>query len=170
MLKTLLGGSAIGLVVALGAYFGLRGDEEIVATPTPEPTAVVTPSETPPPEASVTTEPSATPEPSPTLAEGRAPEPAPIESVDVGLQDGQHVVVIVAGLPNGCTEPHSQEVTREGNVYTVTILNSVPEDDDAICTEIFRTYEVRVSIGDVLEPGETYTVVVNDQETTFTAQ
>ena len=171
---TAVGGTLVALVVALGAYFALRGDEEVIATPTPEPsaTATATPvdTETPQPSATAEAEPSATPEPSPTVEEGRVPEAAPIESIDVQFEDGQPVVIVVAGLPNGCAEPQSQEVMREGNVYTVTILNSVPADDDVACTDIFRTYEIRVSIGDVLESGETYTVVANDQETTFTAE
>jgi hypothetical protein len=175
---TAVGGTLVALVVALVAYFALRGDEEVIATPTPEPsatataTATATPAdtETPQPSATAEAEPSATPEPSPTVEEGRVPEAAPIESIDVQYEDGKPVVIIVAGLPNGCAEPQSQEVTLEGTVYTVTILNSVPADDDVVCTDIFRTYEIRVAIGDVLESGETYTVMVNDQETTFTAE
>ena len=172
---TAVGAMVVALVVAVGAYFALRGDEEVLPAPTPTPTAVPTetatpaPEDTATPEPSATLEPSATAEPSPILVEGSEPEPAPIESIDVEFEDGQPVLIIVAGLPNSCVEPLSQDVMLEGDVYTVTILNSSPGEDQ-VCAAVFRTYEIRVSIGDVLESGHTYTVMVNDQETSFTAE
>ena len=175
MLKTLVLSSAVGLVVAVGAYFGFRGDEEVVITPTPEPslTATATPSPdataTPAETETATPEPSATPEPTPTLEAGQKPADAPIESVDVTYQDGKPLVTIVAGLPDGCAKPYSQDVVRDGDSFVITILNSVP-DKNAICTAIYRTYQIQVSIGDSLDAGQTYVVTANDQKTRFTAR
>lgn len=176
----LISGSVIALVVALGAYFAFRGDEEVIATPTPEPTVAATqtpaPADTPEateaPTEAPTEVPTETPEPSPTVEAGRVIEPAPIESVEVVVQRSlppQYVVMIVATLPTGCDEPHTQDVTREGDTFTITILNSTPEGD-AICTLILRTYEVNVNLGASFDAGTTYTVVVNGEETTFTAR
>jgi hypothetical protein len=173
----LIGGSVIALIVALVAYFALRGDDEVVATPTPVPTVEATATMTPEPTeepteeptATETPEPSATAEPSPTLEAGKSAEPAPIQSVSVEFIDGQNVIVIKAGLPSGCHEPLAQDVSRDGDVFTVTVTNSAPGPDE-LCTDIFRTYEIQVTIGESLEPGQEYTVLVNGQETTFTAQ
>jgi hypothetical protein len=163
-------------VVAIGASFAFRGDAELLPAPTPEPTAESTATRTIPPTATAspmaTPQPSATPLPSPTLAAGRRSRPAPIESVKVEVQESlprQYIVVIVAGLPNGCAERYAQDVKREGDVFIITILNSEPIAN-VPCTLIFRTYEVRVTIADSLQSGRTYTVRVNDQQTTFTAR
>ena len=174
----IFGGSLIALVVALGAYFAFRGDEEVVPTPTPPPT--IEASTTPEEEATKepTNEPaevetpddgaSAEPSPSPT-PDARPSEHAPIESVVVEFIDGQHVIVISAGLPSGCHDPLAQVVTREADVFMVTITNSPPEPGE-VCSAEFRTYEVQITIGEALQAGLEYAVRVNDHETTFTAQ
>lgn len=173
MLKTLMTGSVLALVAGLGAYFGFRGDEEIIPTPTPtatlEATATPEPSGTPEPTLEPTETPQPTTEPSPTLEAGKATDTAPIESVDVTFQDGKPLVTIVAGLPSGCAEPYSQEVMRDGDTFVITILNSVPADPNTICTAIFGTYEIQVTIGDALTSGQIYLLMVNDDLSRFSA-
>jgi hypothetical protein len=168
----------VGLVVALGAYFAFRGDEQIVPEPTPVPTIAVIVTATMPP-ASPTTPATAaptptrtpTPVPTPTLPAGRRSVPAPIQSVRVEVLDSprRYLVVAVASLPNGCAMQYAQDVKREGDVFTVTVLNSVPVANTP-CTLIARTYEARVTITDSLQAGRTYTVKVNDKQATFAAR
>ena len=178
---TVVGVLVVGLIVASVGYFALRGDTEVVATPTPEATATlvltatVAPSGTTAPAkptATVAASPSPTPVPSPTLPAGRRSEAAPIQSVKVEAGKSkplQYTVIIVASLPNGCAMKYTQDVKREKDVYTVTVLNSAPTGE-VRCTSVTSTYEVRVVISDTLEAGKTYTVKVNDKSTTFKAQ
>jgi hypothetical protein len=173
---TAIGVLAAGLVVALAAYFVMRGDEEVIATPTPVPTvalsstatvpATAPPTGTPPPR------PSATPPPSPTLATGRRAVPAPIQSVKVEAGSGtprQYTVTIAASLPNGCIMKYTQDVKREGDTFIITVLNSEPTAP-VRCTSVVTPYEVKVTIGEALVAGRTYTVKANDKTTTFRAQ
>jgi hypothetical protein len=175
---TVIGTLVVGIVLAFGAYFAFRGDEELLPDPTPVPTAVVVVTATMPassptsqPTASATPTRTPTPLPSPTLPAGRRSVPAPIDSVRVEVQDSprRYLVVAVARLPNGCAMQYTQDVKREGDVFTVTVLNSVPTAD-TLCTLIARTYEVRVTITDSLQAGRSYTVRVNDKQATFTAR
>ncbi len=77
---------------------------------------------------------------------------------------------VQAGLPSGCAQQYKHEAEREGNVITVTVLNSLPTATDMACTAIYGMYELNINLGSDFEPGETYTVLVNDKETSFTAQ
>jgi hypothetical protein len=172
-----IGTLLVGLVLAFGAYFAFRGDEEVLPDPTPVPTVQVVVTATMPasptsqPTASATPTRTPTPVPSPTLPAGRRSVPAPIDSVRVEVQDSprRYLVLAVASLPNGCAMQYAQDVKREGDVFTVTVLNSVPTANTP-CTLIARTYEVRVTISDSLQAGRTYTVRVNDKQATFTAR
>ena len=82
----------------------------------------------------------------------------------------QYFVSIQAGLPSGCAEQYGSEIERVDDVITVTVLNTIPADENIACTAIYGMYEVNLPLGSDFEPGKTYTVRVNDQETTFTAQ
>lgn len=173
---TAIGVLVVGLVVALAAYFVMRGDEEVLATPTPEPTLAATNTPalaaTVAPAATLAPRPSATPPPSPTLAAGRRAVPAPIQSVKVEAGSGtprQYTVTIAASLPNGCIMKYTQDVKREGDTFVITVLNSEPTAP-VRCTSLVTPYEVKVTIGEALVAGRTYTVRVNDKETTFKAQ
>jgi hypothetical protein len=121
------------------------------------------------PGGSVTTGPSKLPELS---ADRRAVE-APIDGLDVAVLESfppQYMLTAHAGLPNGCAQRYGSEVARDGDVITVTVLNSMPAIQNMACTMIYGMYEVNLNLGGDFEPGVTYTVKVNDQETTFTAQ
>ena len=179
-MSTLVGVLVVGLIAATVGYFALRGDNEVIATPpTPEATlavtgtpAVATVSVTVAPSATAVPKPSATPVPSPTLAAGRRSLPAPIQSVKVEAGKSkpvQYTIIIAASLPNGCAMKYTQDVKREKDVYTVTVLNSEPTGA-VRCTSVTSTYEVRITISDTLEAGKTYTVTANDKKTTFKAQ
>lgn len=101
---------------------------------------------------------------------------APIESVDLVIMESDPVQItatIVAGLPNGCAEPGGTVSHIAGNVYGVTVSNSVPGADDIICTDDYRVYEENVRLGSrevgaEFMSGVTYTLVVNDKTLEFT--
>ena len=103
---------------------------------------------------------------------------APIQSVELLIMESDPVQItalIVAGLPNGCYEAAGVATHIAGNIYGVTVQNSVPALDGISCIEIFGTYEMSVRLGpstaDLLSPfqnGVTYTLVVNDQVIEFT--
>lgn len=98
--------------------------------------------------------------------------PAPIESLDILVMESfppQYLLNIVAGLPSGCAEKGTHEVTYSGNEVRVAVLNSVLTGDVA-CTMIYGIYEVNINLGSDFVSGQTYTVYVNDAELTFTAQ
>jgi hypothetical protein len=98
---------------------------------------------------------------------------APIDGLDVFVLESfppQYVVNVQAGLPSGCAEAYRHKVSRDGNVITIDVLNTMPADDDVVCTMIYGTYELNINLGSDFESGETYTVQVNDQEIEFVAQ
>lgn len=109
----------------------------------------------------------------PALPDDRRAVEAPIDGLDVLTLESfppQYMLHVQAGLPNGCAERYGSEVERVGDAITVTVLNTIPADETVACTAIYGMYEVNLSLGSDFESGATYTVKVNDQETTFTAQ
>ncbi|MCH7594175.1 MAG: hypothetical protein IIB27_06675, partial [Chloroflexi bacterium] len=89
----------------------------------------------------------------------------------------QITVVIVAALPDGCHQPGGVVIHNAGNIFEVTVSNSVPALDEIACTAQFRTYEesVRLAANDAaagerfpFQNGVTYTLVVNDKVLEFT--
>ena len=97
---------------------------------------------------------------------------APVESVDIAATaslPAQYSAQIVAGLPGSCSEPAYQQVYRVGNRITIKVFNTEPVEE-TICMPVYRTYPVNVPLGADFNRGETYTVKVNNIETTFTAQ
>ena len=102
-------------------------------------------------------------------APGRVTVPAPIGSVDVLVRESappQVSVKVVAGLPGGCAQRESHSVTRSGDTFTVTVLNSMPAGNP-VCTMIYGTYELNIDLGREFVAGATHTVRVNDRTTTF---
>jgi len=129
-----------------------------IAAP-PQPTATVD---------SVSTTPAVPP-----LPPDRRAVPAPIDGLEILILESfpvQYLLNVQAGLPSGCAEQYKHEVERAGDVITVTVLNSLPTATDIACTAIYGMYELNIDLGSDFESGETYTVLVNDEETTFTAQ
>lgn len=98
--------------------------------------------------------------------------PAPIDRLDVRILESappRYVLNVLAGLPSGCAQKGTHTVDRTGDAITVTVLNSMPAGNP-VCTMIYGTYELNIDLGTDFKRGVTYTVVVNDQKTTFTAQ
>jgi hypothetical protein len=124
-----------------------------------------------------TTEPEPTPAgpsassapPGRTVPAGRHAVPAPIDQLEVRADPPRYVAHIVAGLPSGCAQRDRHDVSRQGDVITVTVLNTVP-DGNPICTMIYGMYELSVDLPGDFHSGVTYTVRANDKTTTFTAR
>lgn len=104
-----------------------------------------------------------------TPVETRRTVPAPIDALDVVIRESmppQVSLKITAGLPSGCAQQHSHQVTRSGNTFAVTVLNSMPAGNP-VCTMIYGMYDLTIDLGSDFAPGSTYTVQVNDKSTTF---
>jgi hypothetical protein len=102
-------------------------------------------------------------------ATGRHTVAAPIDRLDVLIRESappQVTLKVTAGLPNGCAEQHSHSVTRAGDTFTVSVLNSMP-DGNPICDLRYGIYELNIRLDGEFRPGATYTVQVNDKTTTF---
>jgi hypothetical protein len=100
---------------------------------------------------------------------GRQTVPAPIDDVQVVIRESsppQISVSIKAGLPSGCAQRESHSIVRDGDTFTVRVLNSMPTGNVA-CTMIYGTYELTLDLGRDFRVGGTYTVSVNDKATTF---
>ncbi len=93
-------------------------------------------------------------------------EEAPITDVNVVKDGSSYTADIVAALPNGCHSPDSHQVVRSGHTIEITVWNQVTSGP---CTFIYGEYELHVNLGSNFTNGQTYTVVVNDDESdTFT--
>lgn len=106
------------------------------------------------------------------IPDGRRTVPAPIDGLDIRVLESnppEYMLRITAGLPSGCAKQHSHTVTRAGDTITVTVLNSMPSGNP-ICTMIYGSYELNISLGSDFRSGTTYTVRVNDRVTTIRAQ
>ena len=99
---------------------------------------------------------------------------APIESAVINVAESyppQYFVHVVSGLPSGCVEFYGYEESRSGNTIKITVFNLEPAPTEPVaCTADYRTHEFGVPLGTDFEPGETYTVTVNDVVTTFVAE
>ena len=95
---------------------------------------------------------------------------APIESVVLSVAESdppQYFLEVIYGLPNSCHTLDRVEERRSGREVTVAVINRVA---DGACMMIYKTERLSVALGTDFEPGATYTVRVNDQTLTFTAQ
>ena len=111
---------------------------------------------------------------------GSSPDPerevvdAPIDGLDILVRESAppgYTAHIVSGLPSGCAKFESAQVTgRSANTITIAVKNTLPNGKDIACTAIYGSYESNVDLGKDFVSGETYTVKVNDAETTFVAQ
>ena len=130
----------------------------------------------PSPDGPVSDDPSQPHEPSdtslPALPDDRRAVEAPIDGLDIRVAESfppQYFLNVQAGLPSGCAERYGTEVERVDDVITVTVLNTLPADQNVACTMIYGMYEVNLPLGSDFDSGEIYTVIVNGQETSFTA-
>lgn len=99
---------------------------------------------------------------------------APIDAIEIEVRDSQppqYAVRITSGLPSGCARFEAWELTgREGTEITIRVTNRVPDSDEVACTTIYGTHVSTVDLGSDFTPGTTYTVIVNGERATFTAQ
>ena len=143
---------ALGLLSALMLLAVACGEE--APTPTPRPTPSPTPHrvETPTPE---TTE-----------------VRAPIDDVVVNIAESdppQYFLEITSGLPDACHTFDRVETERSGTEITVTVINRVVTGD-VMCAQVYGTETNSVALGTDFDTGVTYTVRVNDETLTFTAE
>ena len=97
---------------------------------------------------------------------------APIEEVQVRIAESfppQIFVYIRGGLADGCTTFHEEKVERSGNIISINVTTQRPKD--AVCTQVYGTFERNVALGSDFTSGVTYTVNVNDAKpVAFVAQ
>lgn len=168
-----LGVLSLALVACDGASADNTGTgDSATETPTVVEPATTTNPDTPVDSDDPTTvpsEPTATPE----WDHPRVEELAPIESIDILIRESfppQYSLQITSGLPSGCAAFERTDVSREGNTFTVTVLNTMPApNSDVMCTMIYGYYDQAVTL-EGIESGVEYTVNVNDQSLTFTGQ
>ncbi len=118
--------------------------------------------------------PTSTPVPAGTGAgDDMKPVTAPIDGVEVVIAESyppQHFLTVTSGLRNGCVQFDSYEVSRLDRTIEITVTNLEPADRDRPCTDVYGTVETRIALGSEFEPGQTYTVNINDFTTTFVTQ
>jgi hypothetical protein len=98
---------------------------------------------------------------------------APIDDLDLQIRESfppQYALRVVSGLPNGCHEYNSYELTREGSTINIRVLNRVPSDPSVVCTQVYGQHEEIIDLGSDFETGTEYTVQVNEKTLTFAAQ
>ena len=96
-------------------------------------------------------------------------QPAPINEVRIDFlptEPLQVSVYIKIGLRDTCTKFHDLTTEQSGNTITIHVTTERPKD--AICGQIYTFFETNANLGSKFTSGETYTVHVNDQTTTFT--
>ena len=91
--------------------------------------------------------------------------PAPVETVHVVVSDSlEYSLRIVSGLPGGCVKFEGYELERDRNLVRVTVTNLKPSAP-VPCTTIYGRHEGELDLGTDFTPGESYTLVVNDEVT-----
>ena len=99
---------------------------------------------------------------------------APIDGIDILVRESfppGYTAHITSGLPSGCAQFDKAEITgRDNNTITIRVTNTIPDDDDVACTAIYGYHESNVDLGQDFVSGQTYTVKVNSETETFTAQ
>ena len=98
---------------------------------------------------------------------------APIERVEVNVAESfppQYFVAAVSRQPNSCVSFDAFESTREGDSIRIVVWNLVPSDPDLFCAQVVSSTEHSIALGADFEPGQSYTVQVNDVTRAFKAQ
>ena len=151
---------------------------ETTEVPAPIPTSAPTPerAQTATPEATEVPAPIPTSAPTPERAETVTPEttevPAPIDGVELNIAESdppQYFLEVTSGLPDACHTFERIETQRAGTEITVTVINRVLTGDIA-CAQVYETESSTMFLGSEFEADVTYTVRVNDWETSFTTE
>ena len=93
---------------------------------------------------------------------------APIHEVRVNIAESfppQVFVYIKGGLSDSCTTFHERTTQRSGNIINITVTTQRPKD--AICALVYGYFDKDVPLGSDFTSGESYTVNVNDETTSF---
>ena len=94
--------------------------------------------------------------------------PAPITGLQVitaPSQPPQFSATFKVGLRDTCTSFNDLTTARSGNTVNITV--TVQHEKDKICGQLYGFLDKTVSLGSSFTSGQTYTVNVNDQTTTF---
>ena len=114
-----------------------------------------------------------TPVPTPTLgADMLLDEKAIVESIEVLMLESfplQVHVNVKGQLPDGCTTVYDSWSGQTGD-YTFEVHIQTARPQDAMCTQALVPFEENVALDVYGLPAGTYTVVVYDQEASFTFQ
>ena len=82
--------------------------------------------------------------------------PAPIEEAKVVAPEqiyGEYILKVTSGLPSGCARFDGYEVERDGNHFSVSVTNRMPDPDEPIaCTAIYGYHEEEITLGSGLTP------------------
>ncbi|HUE76031.1 MAG TPA: hypothetical protein VMP10_04315 [Chloroflexota bacterium] len=109
----------------------------------------------------------------PPASSSQVKQPAPIESVEIIIQESMpptYVARVTYGLPNGCAQPGGFTVDHQGDRIAVQVNILMPADANVACTMIYGIANYDIALGSTFTSGQTYTIQVNDQTETFTAQ
>ena len=96
---------------------------------------------------------------------------APIHEVQVNIAESYPVQIFVyikGGLADSCTTFHELITERSGNTVNIEVTTQRP--GDAICDQVYGFFEKNVALGSDFTSGETYTISVNDETTSFLMQ
>jgi hypothetical protein len=111
---------------------------------------------------------------SPTPSSDRKTVDAPIDGLKMIVRESfppQYAVRITSGLPDGCHQFEAAEIIRRVlPTITIHVTNTTAADPNTACAQVYGTHETVVELGSDFVSGTEYTVLVNDQHTTFTAQ
>ena len=99
---------------------------------------------------------------------------APIGSVEVLTMESfpvEYMLAVESGLPDSCTTFAGYNVQRTGTLIRVEVINYRPgRDSDLGCAQVYETMTTRIPLGIDFEPGQTYSVEVNDVKVNFVSQ
>ena len=96
---------------------------------------------------------------------------APIEEVQVNIAESypqQIFVYIKGGLSDSCTTFHDLTTERSGTTINIEVTTQRPRGKE--CAQVYSFFEKNVSLGTDFTSGETYTINVNDETTSFVMQ
>ena len=96
---------------------------------------------------------------------------APIHEVQVNIAESfppQIFVYIKGGLADACTTFYELTVERCGNIINIEVTTQ--RTKEAICAQVYGYFEENVALGIEFTSGETYSINVNDETTSFVMQ
>ena len=71
--------------------------------------------------------------------------------------------------PHGVSKPR-QVLHTWSNSNTINITVTTQRPNDAVCARVYGSFEQNVALGSALTSGDSYTINVNDETTSFVMQ